>query len=349
VASPVPIPPNPFSGLFRWDIDLLDSATAWALLTNCNGEMIDPCNYFVAATSDGGGTWSKPVAIAPSFDPHNGDAPRTIRFINPADGFVYGGGGAFVTHDGGKTWAKLDLRATFFSVISGRGRNVWAFTYPCAKGTLCSYWANSSNDGGRSWSSPQALPVGFSPYDATFFGSAGLLVSGGSPAGRIEITSDGGKTWRSINSQCKDPFSFGARVAASDRNELWELCMGMPKVPAVGVSPDSSDKVLFVSRDGGLTWAQMGTSQAGGKLPLTGSQLSLVSTGPHELLLGTDKTPIFRTADSGATWTPVQISPSAGVMWLRFISPQIGWAMESQGAIWSTTDGGASWTQLRHL
>lgn len=351
-------PGSPSSAqLHRYDLDFVDGEKAWALLSNCDAYSADQCSYYVAATIDGGRTWSKPAQVGPSYGPTDGAALRTIRFINAGDGFVYGSSNAFVTHDGGKTWRSLDLHTTFFSLIAGHGRAVWAFTYPCPKGTLCSYDARSSNDGGRSWSAPKALPVGFSPFEAILFGSSGLLVSG-TPTGRIEMTSDGGKTWLSINSQCTDTHSFRAWVATSNGNELWELCIGDPKTPAIvenppspkpppmAGSPDRADKVLFVSEDGGRSWSQKATSQSGGTLPVLGSQLSLVSTRPQELLLGTDKTPIFRTTDGASNWTVVQTSPSAGLKWLRFNSSQVGWAMDIQGAIWSTTDGGTSWTQL---
>jgi hypothetical protein len=324
-----------FPGLHRWDIDLVDSQTAWTLLTNCTGGSTDPCNYFVAATIDGGKTWSKPVPLARSFDPRQGDAPRTIRFINSSDGFVYGGTGAFVTHDGGKTWAVLDLHAVFFNAIEGRGKTVWAFTYPCPKGTSCPYDARLSTDGGRTWSAPRALPMGFSPFSVSLFGISGLLVS--DIPGQMVIISDGGTSGRSINSQCRNN-PFRTWVVTADGNELWELCMGDPQATA--------DKELFVSQDGGVTWVRKGTSQAGGKLPVSGTSVSIVSTQARELLLGTNATPIFRSTDAASSWTPVHTSPSGGVQWLRFINPQVGWAMDTQGAIWATTDGGASWARL---
>jgi hypothetical protein len=338
-----------FPGLHRWDIDLLDSQTAWTLLTNCNAATNDPCNYFVAATNDGGRTWSKPVPVAPSFDPRQGDAPRTIRFINSRDGFVYGGGGAFVTHDGGKTWAVLDLHAVFFEGITGRGRAVWAFTYPCPKGTSCPYDARLSTDGGRTWSAPRAFPAGFSPFSASLFGTSGLFVS--DIPGQMVILSDGGKAGQSIDSQCRNN-PFRTWVATSDGIELWELCMGYPntapavespspaKPPSMPALQGTADKVLYVSMDGGLTWARKGA------LPASGTWVSLVSNLPQQLLIGTNATPILLTTDGASQWTQVQTSPSGGVQWLRFINPQVGWAMDTQGAIWSTKDGGASWTHL---
>ena len=340
IPSPIPASPNPTAQVHRIDIDLLDAAKAWALTSNCDPYSGAACNYSVAATVDGGRTWSKAVHVGPSFDPTNGDAPRTIRFVNVSDGFVYGGGGAFATHDGGRTWNGLDLHATFVNAISGLGKTVWAVTYPCAKGTSCSYELRASSDGGRSWSAPQSLPIGFSPFDLSLFATSGLIVT--SLTGDMEITADGAKTWRAIASRCSNN-PFRAWVATADGNELWELCIGNPQATA----PDFSDKVLYVSEDGGYTWSQAGTSRAGGTLPVVGTQVSILSTGLHALLFGTDKSQLLLTTDTGSTWTQVPSSPSSGVGRIRFVSPQVGWAKDTiQGAIWITTDGGLSWTQL---
>jgi hypothetical protein len=177
--------------------------------------------------------------------------------------------------------------------------------------------------------------MGFSPFSVSLFGISGLLVS--DIPGQMVIISDGGTSGRSINSQCRNN-PFRTWVVTADGNELWELCMGDPQATA--------DKELFVSQDGGVTWVRKGTSQAGGKLPVSGTSVSIVSTQARELLLGTNATPIFRSTDAASSWTPVHTSPSGGVQWLRFINPQVGWAMDTQGAIWATTDGGASWTHL---
>ena len=351
-SPPLAIGPNPFPGLHRWDIDMVDSATVWTLLTNCNSATTDPCNYFVAATTDGGQTWSKRVQVGPSYVPQNGDAPRRIHFVNAGDGFVYGGAGAFVTHDGGMTWTELDFRFVFVKGIVGRGKTVWAFTYPCSKGTLCPSEVRRSNDGGRTWSAPHSLPLNFSAFDIGLFGATGLFAS--SAEGQMVITYDGGNAWRSINTPCgANPFH--AWVATSDGIELWELCMSFPKVAGVDGSPsskptsmpvqDSADKVLFVSLDGGLSWSRKGTTQAGGKLPVSGTQVSLASTQPHQLVVATNGTSIMLTTDGASSWTKLSASPS-GVQWIRFTSPEMGWAMDVQGGIWNTTNGGATWSHL---
>ena len=336
--EPVPSPPIGPPRLAVWGFDLVNPRTGWILLSNCTQPMTGQCQFFVAATADGGQTWSAPVQVGPSYDPADGSAPRTVRFINAVDGFVYGGAGAYATHDGGKTWSTLDLHATFFNAISGRGQTVWAATYPCAKGTLCSFDVRSSHDGGRSWSAPHPLPSGFSPFDVIPFGTSSALITGPSP-GDLLLTSDGGNTWRSIKGPCPDS-SFRAFVASADGQEIWELCMSYP-------AGASADKVLFVSEDGGKAWSQKADSRDSGKLPALGTQISLISTRSHMLLVGTEQTPLLLTSDAAASWTQVEASPTGGTLWPRFANASDGWAMDAaQTTIWSTMDGGASWTRL---
>lgn len=339
--SSPPVEPSPTPAISPPRIvgfDLVNARAGWILLSNCAQPRTAPCQYMVAATADGGQTWSEPVQVGQSYDPADGSAPRTIRFINAIDGFVYGAGGAFATHDGGKTWATLDLHATFFNAISGRGQTVWAATYPCAKGTLCSYEVRSSHDAGRSWSVPRPLPIGFSPSDVIPFGTSGAIISGPS-SGDLEVSSDGGNLWRPIKGQCSVN-TFRAFVASPDGKEIWELCMAYP-------AGASADKVLFVSEDGGKSWSQKASSQPSGQLSALGTQVSLISTRPGMLLVGTEQTPLLLTRDAAASWTEVKVSPTGGTLWPRFANANDGWATDgAQAAIFSTNDGGASWTLL---
>jgi hypothetical protein len=190
--------------------------------------------------------------------------------------------------------------------------------------------------------------MGFSPFSVSLFGTSGLLVS--DIAGQMVIIFDGGKNGQSFNSPCRNN-PFRTWVTTPDGIELWALCVGYPNVAPAVESPSpakptsmpgsqATDKELYVSQDGGSTWVRKGA------LPGSGTSASIVSTQPGQLLIGTNATPILLTTDAASHWTQVQTSASGGAQWLRFINPQVGWAMDTQGAIWATTDGGASWTHL---
>lgn len=333
--TPVPTQPPAVPQLALEDLDLTDSSTGWIVVSNCAASSVATCQYSVEGTLDGGATWSKPAQVGPIFDRADGGAPKTVRFLNHMDGFVYGYSGAYVTHDGGKTWGGAGLPAKFVYGIAAGGQTVWAVTSPCGKGVLCSLEVRRSVDGGRSWLAPYALPLGFSPEALVAFPS-GLMMSS-VPTGDIQLTSDGGATWRAIKTQCAGN-PFRGFVATSDGNELWEMCMGYPDTTS-----NTTDKTLFVSENGGRTWSQRATSQSGGSLQQSGNVVWLVSNRSHVAFMSGALIPLV-THDAGSTWAPVGLDATA--LWLiRFAGSHDGWALEGTGNIWVTTDGGETWSQ----
>lgn len=340
-----PVPQAPVSESARQatqgaiiDTDLVDASTGWVLISNCISPMTGQCHYSVARTVDGGQTWSKAVQVGPMFDPSNGDAPRHVHFMNARDGFVYGGSEAYVTHDGGQSWRPVGVRAVFFTAATGRGNRSWAITYPCAKGVQCAYEVRTSIDAGRTWSSTAPIPAGFSPAEAIPFSNAGLLIAGGG-AGDIELTLDGGSTWTFIKSRCPAN-NFIADVATSDATELWELCIDYPSV-----TTNESNKVLFVSEDRGKSWSQRTTSPTTGRQLGLGYLVSLVSPRPGTAVIATNESTIAVTIDGGRTWTDVGPS-KIGFMAIQFGTADDGWALDVYQYLWSTHDGGKSWSQL---
>jgi photosystem II stability/assembly factor-like uncharacterized protein len=318
------------------DVDLVDASTGWILLTNCVAPMTGTCSYSVAATADGGRSWSKAVQVGPPFYSTDGGAPRTVHFVNRHDGFVSGGASAFATHDGGRTWGPTGLHPVFYAspAVVGRGSQAWVVSYPCVKGSLCPYEVRSSADAGRTWSSPFPLPMGLAPLGLVAIGSSGLLVST-VPYGEIELTTDGGATWSSIKSQCALN-TFRALVTTADGNELWERCLGYQKGGPVQ---------FFVSEDGGKSWSVHKTSQLP-SLPLPDYSTVLVSPSAGTALTASDSSPISITHDRGLHWTVVGPS-GVGFVSIRFANETDGWALDVNRNVWFTNDGGDHWTQLQ--
>src|SRR6266852_822716 len=300
--TPSPVSESARQAVNGWvvDADLAGASTGWVLLSNCIQPMTGQCGYFVARTGDGGGTWSKAVQVGPLFYPTDGDAPRHVHFINAQDGFVYGGVVAYSTHDAGLTWTSVNVNQTFISAMAGLGQQAWLITYPCAKGSSCPYEVRSSSNAGRTWSSPHSLPPSFSPSDAVAFGRAGLLISNQS-VGDLELTQDGGATWRVVKTQCTGN-NFIAKVATSDGNELWELCMDYSDVSGSNIS----HTVVFVSEDGGQTWSRRGTSQVSGQQAASGYLLVLAASLPGTAVTATNQSTIAITPGSGRFVSPTR-------------------------------------------
>ena len=332
-SPPAEAPP----GKVVYDVDVAGPDQGWILLTNCIEPMTGTCQYFVAATTTGGQTWSVPVQVGGQFDPADGGAPRHVRFINASDGFAFGGTVAFVTHDAGRTWAQLDPNATFYTTIEGQGRRAWIITWPCAKAAPCSYQVSTSADGGRTWSKPASLPAGFYPYRAVAFGEAGLLLSSESP-GNLEITRDGGATWAGIQSRCTGNV-LESVVATSEGKELWQLCLDYPDANSA-----EAKRQLWVSVDGGLTWASRVVSQVGTMQAANGYFQVMAAPKADSLVMASNQSGMTITHDGGRTWTGVGPG-GVGFQSIRFVSAQLGVAVDVTHGIWVTTDGGDHWSQ----
>jgi photosystem II stability/assembly factor-like uncharacterized protein len=227
---------------------------------------------------DGGATWEGPF-------PFRGD----VLAVDPQDAnTIYGGSirGLFVSRDGGETFhparrgvPPLSIDATGFYGVNAIATHPDRPDYALA-GTGRGLFATA--DRGRTWQAPaqrglftnlvQDLHV--DPFDPAHW----ILYSQGS---YLE-THDRGSTFTplavppsTVTSIEFDPFT---------RNRL------------VALASDSTGFRLYVSRDGGATWARAGA------LPSAGSRLLLPA--PRVLLLGGSG--IFRSADAGRTWSQVQ-------------------------------------------
>ena len=320
------------SGLFVWDADIVDSTTGALLATDCDANGLPTCHYFVATTSDGAKSWSRPVQVGPTWKSVDGDAPRMIRFVNRLDGFVFGHSAAFATHDGGRTWKSAGLPAVFIGDLAVFGQTVWAFTYPCAKGTVCHYEMRSSTNGGQTWSRAHELPLNFSP-DAVVPFSSGVIVSS-IPPGEIQLTTDEGATWQDIQAPCHSD-QFRGEATTADGIELWVLCKPYPD--ATGTITRES---LYVSEDSGRSWTarEIRVNHQDPSLPAW-----VVTPGPHVAFASGNDVMTLLTHDSGRTWGWFSPDYFEFVL-LRFEGPERGWGMADSRVAYVTQDGGENWS-----
>ena len=326
-----PVSPSPSGRQVVWDADIVDESAAWLLLSDCSSDSASSCHYSVERTDNAGAKWSTPVLVGPLFASADEDAPRTIRFLDRHNGFVYGHRSAFVTHDGGRSWADSGFGGGEVVNIALFENTVWAVTRPCAKGVACAYEVRSSQDAGRTWSLAHQLPAGFSPDSLVAFGTGAILST--VPPGGIMLTADHGVTWQEIESPCTAS-QFRGNATTADGVEIWALCQGSPD--AFGAINDAS---IFVSSDARRTWSRRGVP---GILP----EWLVCARAKSALVDG--KGPIMLTNDSGLTWSAV--TPGGGPFaFARFLSAERGWAMDSAREAWLTLDGGASWFEVATL
>ena len=191
-------------------------------------------------------------------------------------------------------------------------------------------------------------------------GQSNIYYVGGA-AGGVFKTIDGGLTWKPIFE--KQPVaSIGAiAIAPSNPNLIW-VGTGEAK-PRNDIA---TGKGVFFSPDAGVTWKQMGLTDAGqiAKVILNPANPDIVyvavlghAWGPNQ------ERGIFRTTDGGKTWqrtlfvddktgaTDLVMMPGNpmvlfAAMWQMQRHP---WSLEDGGpnsAIWRSNDGGVTWKKL---
>ena len=325
-ASPQPTPtPGRFSVV---GFDVVDASHAWLLASDCPLHDSPTCRYEVARSQDGGATWSRPGGVGPVVAGAETGSTRTIRFVNARDGFVYNESVASVTHDGGITWRSLDVPFVFVGPLAIGGGKVWLVTYPCPKGTVCARQLRTSADGGRTWSEPRPLPADFGAERIDAFAGGAMLAELTPPFG-LELTADGGTTWRDANAPCPAS-TFRGAAASPDAVEVWAACY-----------PNDQGTLghaltVWVSENGGRSWVSR-------KLESVASSV-FVSPRPRVLFASLSGNATWVTRDGGLSWNQVPLAGGpADFVAMRFVSADFGWATDGMGFVSTTTDGGLSW------
>jgi photosystem II stability/assembly factor-like uncharacterized protein len=194
---------------------------------------------------------------------------------------------------------------------------------------------------------PAPAPPNFWPAGVAFFDrDHGLLVGRFGTSGcdrgctgRIETTSDGGRTWTRV-ATTKYPL---VSVAVFGSSDAWAV----ENDACAYICP-----ALLHSTDGGRTWKDLG------QVNVTDPSFVSPSNG---FALGYQRNqetaPVVTTSDGGRTWTQLA-SPCGGLRWaptsaaISFPSAERGWLMcEGQGAtdmagkaLFETLDGGRTWS-----
>ena len=266
----------------------------------------------VMKTNDGGKTW---VPLLPSLKPS-----RLVRFLDADHGLGLGGfldaTALLLTENGGYSWrktgelpssvGKLQLidRQTIYAAYAEIGN------YPEVSQDFL--WA--TNDGGQTWDRI-LVPPGFRLLNF-YFSSARTGTAWDNKKNTIQ-TSDGGKTWQSIN-----PGQIELQSPGLDSQWL---------VTATD---------LYHALPENKGWTPV--------LPMDTIYRFIPFSGTTALMFGQkeEKGPLLllRTTNGGETWQPVKNLPD-GILDLDFIDLNQGWAIYG-GFVLKTIDGGESWQQM---
>jgi photosystem II stability/assembly factor-like uncharacterized protein len=355
-AGPTPLPPGP-------DIEgggLVDALDSWAVTSGR-----------LWVTADGGVTW-RDATPPGGFATASADYLLGVTFADAQHGWVavseaftsasdpsYGRVDIWRTADGGQTWAKTQLPKARFAVFGEIMPGVqfdfldathgFAFqSGNLAKGRNDSdlFW---TADGGQTWSADRPTGpgnLGIEGKVAFATASDGVVLNGSYGVG-IVVTHDGGRTWTDAAlalpaGSAGAQLSFGQPVFLDRRSGLVAIDMQ---------SDTSSITRVFRTSDAGSSWSLAATPPAGaGAISFLDPQRWIAESG----------TEVFRTLDGGQTWAHSSAAGlPGGSMWLQMTDAQHGSALvgmnvcltfksncSSRTGLYTTVDGGSTWTQL---
>jgi photosystem II stability/assembly factor-like uncharacterized protein len=191
-------------------------------------------------------------------------------------------------------------------------------------------------------------------------GQHGLLVTGGilvgtttgtavSGTGRVQITSDGGRSWTTVWQSAGAVLDW---VGFADAQHAFAAGRTFPSANAAGTP------LVLVSADGGHSWQAVHPSLPGpAAAAWSGLRFDFVTpmvgyavTDPDFSMGPGEVSGVLRTTDGGRTWTMAQLPGATATGGLAFVSATTGYVTGSSqacfGGVWESTDGGSTWGLL---
>ena len=308
---------------------------------------VDPRHGFLVAldgrlyrTADGGSAWTRL-----SFRCPNGVAGAA--FVDAHRGLAVCGGvpatdmqakELYATGDGGASWQR---RARTSNRASGRGTGLpWVgatdgltlVTPRVAFMSASRAGAYKTADGGRSWRTVLFTDDTFDVGDMSWLSpKRGYVVLAGSG---LAATADGGRHWRQLYP--RPPGSPQGPIAFSTSRAGVGVATG-------GLFGDPG--AIVATGDGGASWVVRGL------LPkvfvqqlvrVSGSRVFAVATARTRI--GPGQPRLFRSDDDGRRWRLVKMFPGESFASLSFVGARLGFLAGSSGRLYTSDDGGASWS-----
>lgn len=231
-----------------------------------------------------------------------------------------------------------------FSAVQRRGPVIYA---------MSPQQSMRSMDGGATWANLPRKQNGV----GIAFGSDDVVLIGGF-GGRIHRSTDGGKTWKEIQTaddalivRIEMDGQLGVAVGRSilittDGGASWRRVKA-PKVSYYGIAIRGKTIVVaggaglvLRSEDGGTTWTQRWLPT---QALLTGAAFASDSV----VVIATSEGPLLRSTDAGRTWSTTARPSHAWLRGIAFGPDGEGLAVGYWGEAIRSTDAGATWRRER--
>ncbi|MGO4920363.1 WD40/YVTN/BNR-like repeat-containing protein [Maribacter spongiicola] len=221
-------------------------------------------------------------------------------------------------------------------------------------------------DGGRTWDnisdgyfggSIGAVEVAKSDPNVIYVGGGEKTLRGNVSSGYgVWKTEDGGKTWTSAGLE-KSRHVPRLRVHPTDYNTVYAAVLG-------DIYKPTKDRGIYKSTDGGKNWKQvLFVNEQAGAVDLTfdpnNPRILYASTWhaqrtPYSLISGGDGSALWKSVDSGETWTEISKNEGFPTDTLGIIGVAVSpknservWAIvenKEKGGLYRSEDGGKTWS-----
>lgn len=309
----------------------------------------------IARTNDGGVTW---YDVTPADVKETGSSVDTFVLDNdhawvqkpvfesfPNSGILYR------TDDGGITWKSFKVPFSRGDIKFLDANNGWVLADLGVGAGSNAVAVYQTTNGGATWdqtfindpndsNASDSLPLGGIKSGLVALNMKTAYITGVIYApGTVYLyrTDDGGHIW----SQVAVPVTEGMQnfEVSIDRDQM-KIVSATDGFIALRISGDTTQTAVYVTQDGGKTWAAPST-------PLDGAGAS-VFLSPQEAVLYNGKQ-FTVTHDAARTWVTVSPNVAFGDSFadMDFVNTSTGWVLtldaNDHRALYRTSDGGATW------
>jgi photosystem II stability/assembly factor-like uncharacterized protein len=306
-------------------------------------------------TEDKGLTWTQ---ITPARNLFGSHKIFSVFFLDTRRGWALSADAVLSTIDAGAHWSMTKLDVSYLQERLGRYGTVGQIYFADSLHGWVSLDVDSGREGHKSWLLITSDGGGSwqpAPRDPGLSGSIRLVtpMEGWirSPLGdALLVTHDGARCWKKVSlTPPKDGYSNSD--ATYDLPMFEDSKHGFLPVTYTGGLGTKAIAVLYATEDGGLTWKSDSTLTNLASRPI-GNGVSSTVVGSTWIIAteldSGNSNPAITPIASGGTLAAGYNSESDyyGARQLSFVTPSQGWVLVSENRLTSTSDGGATWTEL---